>query len=116
MAKRNDKQRQPRGDQRAAWPALEEQLAAAKVISGSALEKLIRGNQDFDMLDPSEVNDIWGLPPWLRVWWKKKHPEFQHTSHPIGYPPLLRRLRQWMVANQGLNEDLISTKAAPPPK
>ena len=44
------------------WPSLQEQLSAAKVIPGSALEKLIKDNQDFEMLDTGERNDK-SLPP-----------------------------------------------------
>jgi len=109
------KQKRPTGGNDApVWPTLEEQLAAAHAIPGSALEKLIKNNQDFEMLDPSEANDVWGLPPWLRVWWRKKHPELSHKG-PIPYPPLLRRLRQWMSANQDLNADLLAP-TAPAPK
>jgi hypothetical protein len=97
------------------WPTLEEQLAAAKAIPGSALDKLIRENQDLHMLDPQELHDMVRLPPWLRVYWRKKHPEVNKKG-PIPYPPLLRRLRQWMSANQALNEDLISMKPAGEPK
>jgi hypothetical protein len=39
------------------WPTLEEQLKVSKVIPGSALEKLIRANQDFEMLRPEEAYD-----------------------------------------------------------
>lgn len=45
------------------WPSLEEQLEASHVIPGSALEKLIRENQDFDMLSPEEAHDRLRLPP-----------------------------------------------------
>jgi hypothetical protein len=97
------------------WPSLEQQLAAAKAIPGSALDRLIRGNQDLHMLDPGEIHDVFQLPPWLRVYWRKKHPEINKKGR-ISYPSLLRRLRQWMVAHQDLNEDLISMKPAGPPK
>ena len=56
---------------------------ASKVIPGSALEKLIRENQDFDMLSPEEAHDRLRLPPWLRVYWRKQHPELQPAPAPI---------------------------------
>jgi hypothetical protein len=87
------------------WPSLEEQLSAAKVIPGSALEKLIRDNQDFEMLDPSEVNDRWKLPPWLRVYWRKKHPEIKYKGPGVGYPLLLKEVYSWMVRHQDLPEE-----------
>lgn len=78
------------------WPSLEEQLAASKVIPGSNLEKLIRENQDFHMLDPAEASDKLGLPPWLRVHWRKNHPE------PGFYPRALKNVHAWMMLHQDL--------------
>jgi len=34
------------------WPTLREQLAESHVPAGSALDKLIRANQDFSLLRP----------------------------------------------------------------
>src|SRR5271166_3030146 len=93
------------------WPAVEEQLAAAKAIPGSALERLIRDNQQFDMLDPAEVNDVWRLPPWFRVYWRRKHPEIKYKGPQVAYPLILKRLLEWMLHNQDLNADLIAMKA-----
>jgi hypothetical protein len=73
---------------RPAWPSLEEQLAAAGVIHGSALEQLIQDNQDFAMLRPEEATDRLGIPPWLRVYFRKQHPGGDYTG-PGGYPHLL---------------------------
>lgn len=86
------------------WPSLEEQLKAANVKPGSALEQLIKDNQDFDMLFPSEANDKLRLPPWLRVYWRKHHPEdkYLQTDPTGGYPLALRDLFNWMVRNQDL--------------
>jgi len=39
------------------WPTVEEQLAESHVISGSALEQLIKENQDVALLNPAELND-----------------------------------------------------------
>jgi len=57
------------------WPSVEEQLEAAGIIRGSALDKLIRENQDFHLLSPEESRDNLGLPLWLRVYWRKAHPK-----------------------------------------
>jgi hypothetical protein len=90
-----------RGEQRpSAWPALEEQLAAAHVIPGSALEKLIKDNQDFEMLDPSELGDK-SLPPWLKVYWLKKHPDIKYRGG-VAYPHLINEIYEWMVSHQDL--------------
>ena len=84
------------------WPSLEQQLAAAKVIHGSALETLIRENQDFTMLRPDEAHDRLNLPPWLRVYWRKHHPEATYSAADPsgGYPRVLLRIYSWMLHNQ----------------
>ena len=58
-----------------AWPSIEEQLRRDNVPPDSALERLIRQHQDVDMLRPEEAIDRIGLPLWLRVYWRKEHPE-----------------------------------------
>jgi hypothetical protein len=82
------------------WPTLEQQLASANVIPGSALEKIIRDNQDLEILDPAEVNDVWKLPPWIRVYFRKKHPEIKFQGPRIGYPLALKELYSWMLRHQ----------------
>jgi hypothetical protein len=86
------------------WPSLEEQLKASNVIPGSALEKVIRENQDFERLGPEEASDKLRLPPWLRVYWRKKHPELRYPPHDPtgGYPLALRDLYIWMLQHQDL--------------
>ena len=86
------------------WPSLEEQLAAAGVEPGTALEQLVRDNQDFDMLRPEEADDGLPLPPWLRVYFHKHHPEAEYVANDPtgGYPLALRDLYRWMVAFQDL--------------
>jgi hypothetical protein len=101
------------------WPTLEEQLVASKVIHGSALEKLIRDNQDFHMLRSEEAHDNLRLPPWLRVLWRKQHPEGNYSaSDPSGgYPLLLKDIYSWMTLHQDLpSEPLEAGQAtdAPP--
>jgi hypothetical protein len=92
------------------WPTVEEQLKESRVIAGSALEKLIRENQDFSVLRPEELNDKIRIPLWLRVQFRKRHPEA--TSKPGdptgGYPLALRDLYIWMIENQ----DLVTGKAS----
>jgi hypothetical protein len=87
-----------------AWPSLEEQLLADHVAAGSALAKLIAGNQDLGLLRREESADSLQLPPWLRVLWRKHHPNDRYlASDPTGgYPRLLRDLHRWMVAHQDL--------------
>jgi hypothetical protein len=96
------------------WPSLDEQLAASKVVPDSALEKLIRANQDFGVLDPAEAHDQWRLPPWLRVHFRKQHPEIKPkrpgTAYP--YPLALMNIYAWMLANQDLPERLPRRRSA----
>jgi hypothetical protein len=84
------------------WATVKEQLGETKVVRGSALEKLIQGNQDFHLLRPEEANDKIGLPPWLRVYWRKHHPEAVYSANDPtgGYPRVLKRLHGWMVRHQ----------------
>jgi hypothetical protein len=92
------------GTRAGGWPSLEEQLVSAKVVHGSALERLIRDNQDFALLRPDEAQDKLGLPPWLRVYWRKAHPEGRYAADDPsgGYPRVLKRTYAWMVSHQDL--------------
>jgi hypothetical protein len=94
-------QRRPRAT-RNVWPSLEEQLAQAKARPGSALETLIRDNQDFAILSPREAHDGLPFPPWLRVYWRKSHPELSFAGPRVGYPLLLERVLEWMLSHQDL--------------
>jgi hypothetical protein len=82
------------------WPTLEEQLEKDKIRKGSALEKLVRENQDFDMLNPEEAHDQFRLPPWLRVYFRKKHPELDFSGPKVGYPLALTDIYKWMLLHQ----------------
>ncbi len=86
------------------WPSVEEQLAASRVVKGSALEQLIRDNQDFEMLRPDEAGDKLGLPLWLRVYWRKGHPQLQiSATDPLGpYPDTLFKVHAWMLKHPDL--------------
>jgi hypothetical protein len=84
------------------WPSIEEQLRASKVERGSALEKLILENQGFEMLRPDEAHDKLRLPPWIRVYWRKLHPEAKYSGASGGYPMVLKELYEWMIHHQDL--------------
>jgi len=101
------------------WPAVENQLARDHVQPGTALEKLVRANQDFSLLRPEEANDKLLIPLWLRVQWRKAHPEGDFTTpDPTGgYPLVLREVAEWMVTHQNLQAppdatDVIGGKTA----
>lgn len=86
------------------WPSLVQQLDASKVASGSALESLIARNQDFSMLHPAEAKDSLRVPLWLRVIWRKNHPEMEYSiKDPTGgYPLVLKEVHEWMTHHQDL--------------
>jgi hypothetical protein len=89
---------------RASWPSLKSQLAASGVPAGSALEKLIASNQEFQLLRPEEANDKISIPLWLRVMWRKQHPEGEYLAidGTGGYPLVLNELHEWMVSHPDL--------------
>lgn len=84
------------------WPTLAGQLKAANVTPGSALDKFIRAHQSFATLRPEEATDRLGLPPWIRVFWRKQHPDGQYSGPSGGYPLVLERLVDWMIAHEDL--------------
>lgn len=84
------------------WPTVERQLIESKVIAGSALEHLIRDNQDFSMLRAEEADDGLPFPPWLRVYWRKTHPELDFSGPRVGYPLILGNILNWMMHHQDL--------------
>src|SRR5436305_8712201 len=85
-------------------PTLDEQLKKAHVKNGSALEKLIRDNQDFSKLKNKDAADTI-VPPWLKVYWRKGHPEanYDNDNDPSGgYPLVLKEVLEWMMSHQDL--------------
>lgn len=86
------------------WPTLVQQLAAANAQPGSAFEQLIIANQDFSILREDEKNDKRNLPPWLRVFWRKAHPDGNYVADDPtgGYPRVLNEIREWMESHQNL--------------
>jgi hypothetical protein len=95
------------------WPSVEEQIAAHKVRTGSALEQLIRAHQDFGVLRPEEATDELGYPPWLRVYWRKRHPEARYPAgDPTGgYPLSMGNVLEMMLADQDRPEWSEAAKA-----
>ncbi|MBI3424111.1 MAG: VCBS repeat-containing protein [Acidobacteria bacterium] len=99
---------EPTQQQLTTWPTLAEQLQKSKVRPGTALEKLIQENQEFTLLRQDEISDKRGLPPWLRVWWRKAHPELTYSAaDPIGgYPHVLKEVLEWMEWHQDLRSGM----------
>jgi hypothetical protein len=88
----------------ARWPSLEAQLASDRVPAGSPLARLIAENQDLHLLRPAEAHDKMDLPPWLRVLWRKQHPESAALAgDPTGgYPLILKEVHEWMAGHPDL--------------
>src|SRR4051794_11587975 len=86
------------------WPSIADQLQQDHVKPGSALETLIRNNQDFQLLRADEATDNRGIPPWLRVFWRKAHPELTYRADdpPGGSPLVLNDIYEWMIYPQDL--------------
>jgi hypothetical protein len=85
-------------NRKAEWPTLEEQLAKDHVVAGSALDKVVRDNQDLSLLAPGEVQDLLRLPAWMRVFWRRQHPEMKEAAYPLA----IKTLYEWMVQHQDL--------------
>jgi hypothetical protein len=85
-------------------PTLEQQLIDSRVIAGSKLEQLVKDNQDFSVLDPGEFHDNLPFPLWLRVFFRKSHPEITYSGTRFGYPLLLKEVLSYMIRHQDLPE------------
>ena len=86
------------------FPSLDEQLKKAKARPGTAFEKLIRANQDFSQLKDRDADDKI-VPPWLKVYWRKGHPQgkYDNPEDPTGgYPHVLKEILEWMETHQDL--------------
>jgi hypothetical protein len=96
------------------WPSLDEQLIEAGAPPGSALAKLIASNQDFSMLRSEEAHDKLRLPSWLRVHWRKNHPDYNYIpGDPTGgYPLALRDMYIWMKLHPDLKPDINQSGSA----
>jgi len=94
------------------WPSLQKQMEKAHVIPGKALDRLIRAHQDFSVLRPDEASDNLGIPPWLRVYWRKGHPEATYSaSDPTkGYPRVINEVLEWMISHQDLVAGMPNAK------
>ncbi len=86
------------------WPTVQDQLSRDEVVPGSPLEMLVRDNQELGMLRPEELHDKIPVPLWLRVWWRKGHPDGSYSSSDPtgGYPHVLKEIHEWMVTHQDL--------------
>jgi hypothetical protein len=100
----------------ALWPTVEHQLVRERAVPGSALERLIQDNQDFSLLRPEEAGDKIPVPLWLRVWWRKGHPDDQVSAQDPtgGYPRALAEIREWMRTHQDLLPGVPEADVAPP--
>jgi hypothetical protein len=86
------------------WPTLRDQLAVDNIAPNSALGRLVAANQDFSILRPEEAKDLIRVPLWLRVLWRKSHPEMAYPADDPtgGYPFVLKEVNEWMVSHPDL--------------
>lgn len=93
------------------WPSVQDQLVAECIDPASPLADMVRDNQEFWMLRPKEMHDTLRVPPWLRVIWRKAHPEGNYSGDDPtgGYPLVLKEVAQWMLSHQ----DLTPSPATP---
>ena len=96
-------------------PTIRAQIESAKAPKGSVLEKLIRANQDFEFLHPEEFEDDYPVPLWLRVAYRKEHPELEFPSKNPGaaYPEVLTQIYQRMIADPNEPWDAKPPGSAP---
>jgi len=97
------------------FPSVADQLKKAHAKPGSALEKLIRENQDFGRLKPRDAADQ-AVPPWLKVYFQKKHPELNYDNEldPTGgYPLVLKEVFEWMETHQDFQPGNPEASLAP---
>ena len=85
-------------------PSRASQIKDAGATKGSNLEALIKENQDFEMLAPGEFNDNFPLPLWLRVYWRKQHPEVRMPEKNPGaaYPEVMSQVYKKMIADPNI--------------
>jgi hypothetical protein len=97
-----------------------EQIKNTGAPANSALAKLISENQDTGLLHPDELNDDYPTPLWLRVLWRKQHPEIPMPAKNPGaaYPEILSQIYKRMVANpdQVWGPNATPTKPTTPAK
>src|SRR3954465_7295366 len=97
------------------FPSLDEQLKKAHANPGSKLEKLIKKNQDFSNLKDKDADDPI-VPPWLKVYWRKGHPEanYDNDNDPTGgYPLVLKEILEWMMTHQDFKPGNPEANMAP---
>ncbi|HKS26135.1 MAG TPA: pre-peptidase C-terminal domain-containing protein [Thermoanaerobaculia bacterium] len=97
------------------FPTLDEQLKQAHAKPGSALDKLIRAHQNFGQLKKRDQDDRI-VPPWLKVYWRKGHPEvnYDNDNDPTGgYPLVLKEIFEWMVSHQDLQPGPADASLSP---
>jgi hypothetical protein len=97
------------------FPSLDDQLKKAHAIPGKALDKLIKDNQDFSKLKDKDADDSI-VPPWLKVYWRKGHPEanYDNDNDPTGgYPLVLKEVLEWMMSHQDLKPGDPEASMAP---
>ena len=91
-------------------PSLAAQLAREGAPRGSRLEQLISENQNFELLPARELGDTLRIPLWLRVHWRKAHPEMRASPNDPtgGYPLVLKEVHEWMRKHPNFDQSTSS--------
>src|SRR4029079_4576659 len=98
------------------FPSLDAQLKQAHAKPGSALDKLIRAHQNFGQLKKRGADYAEIVPAWLKVYWRKGHPEvnYDNDNDPTGgYPHVLKEVFEWMVSHQDLQPGPADASLSP---
>jgi hypothetical protein len=97
-------------------PSVASQIKDAQAPRGSNLENLIRENQNFEMLAAGEFDDNTPLPLWLRVYWRKQHPEIPMPERNPGaaYPEVLSQVYKRMIADPDIPWVMRQTESGSP--
>jgi len=70
-----------------------------EIRQGSKLDKLrAELQQQLDLLPPRDLEDRTAIPPWFRVYIRKRYPDLP-TSGPYQYPRTATRILQQLLAN-----------------
>ena len=98
-------------------PTVNDQVKQSGASAQSELAKMIRANQDFELLQDEEFEDEFPIPPWLRVAWRKQHPEVQlPAKHPGAvYPEVLSQVYKRMKANPNEDWGTVSSREGTEP-
>ena len=90
------------------WPTIDQQLKRHRVPARHGSREADPQQPGLrDAPAPRRRNDKIPVPLWLRVYWRKEHPEATYSAaDPTGgYPHVLKEMAEWMQIHQELVAD-----------